>query len=81
MNCPLCKNETRVVDSRASINNTIRRTRACTVCNFRYNTLEILIPDRITTQTFLDAIRPDTTGAVSKLTKIKAILEEKDIPA
>lgn len=39
--CPDCKGVTRVVDCRERPNGSIMRRRECTVCGFRYNTIEI----------------------------------------
>lgn len=42
--CPNCgrMNRTTVIDSRSIDNNTIRRRRECTACNFRFNTYETI---------------------------------------
>ena len=41
MNCPKCKNKSKVYNSRAS-GQTTRRFRECLRCKHRYNTVEIL---------------------------------------
>lgn len=47
MKCPECKKQrTAVVDSRPCYGGeSIRRSRHCTVCNFRFTTYEIWRPD------------------------------------
>lgn len=41
MFCPLCNNDTRVLESRTTAQNTsIRRRRECAVCKFRFSTVE-----------------------------------------
>lgn len=41
MFCPLCNNDTRVVESRTTAqNSSIRRRRECTACKFRFSTVE-----------------------------------------
>lgn len=40
MRCPSCLNETRVTDTRARNDNTVRRTRLCTGCGQRIQTTE-----------------------------------------
>ena len=46
MNCPLCGNELRVVDSRPS-GSSIRRRRDCDHCRFRTTTYEITMDEMI----------------------------------
>ena len=46
MNCPLCGNELRVVDSRPS-GSSIRRRRDCDYCRFRTTTYEITMDEMI----------------------------------
>lgn len=41
MQCPLCKSETKVLDSRATLEGQgVRRRRECLKCSFRFSTLE-----------------------------------------
>ena len=41
MECPKCKNKTKVIDKRNKVNFTIRRRRECLSCGNRFTTKEI----------------------------------------
>lgn len=40
MKCPACGEKTRVIDTRHSSNNKVRRRRECTKCQHRFSTAE-----------------------------------------
>ncbi len=65
MKCIFCKNEdTNVVDSRLSDNNTIKRRRECRNCNARFNTIEsVLLPSIV-------VIKKDGTNSIFDKSKI-----------
>lgn len=66
MNCPLCKHETEVIDSRPSTNNTIRRRRRCPQCQHRFTTIEKMGKPVTDHQTRREA-RKILTGAIREL--------------
>lgn len=66
--CPYCTNlESEVMDTRGSINNTIRRRRECTNCRKRFTTRELLESE------IKESLLPAT-----QILKIKEILRWKE---
>ena len=45
MTCPECNGQTKVVDSREPDAQKVRRRRECLVCGYRFNTLEVVLPE------------------------------------
>lgn len=43
MNCPICDEPTKVIDSRSCDDGRVKRRRQCTICGRRFNTVETLI--------------------------------------
>lgn len=43
MNCPKCKTDTKIINSRPSVNDSIRRRHVCPNCNYRFSTKEIIV--------------------------------------
>lgn len=43
--CPVCNSATGVIDSRPSLDNTVRRRRRCSRCGFRFSTAERIISE------------------------------------
>lgn len=44
-NCPKCSGRSKVLDSRTNVEGGLRRRRVCSVCKFRYTTMEFIIGD------------------------------------
>lgn len=47
MNCIYCEGETKVVDSRPTNKNEIRRRRECLTCGYRFTTMESVKKEKI----------------------------------
>ena len=77
MNCPLCKGQTIVVDSRPHDNDTTRR-RECLACEYRFTTIEVsreqyqrlLPPDRAALRASVDRFLQSLKEAIYKALKL-----------
>jgi transcriptional regulator NrdR family protein len=47
MNCPVCQTKTKVIDSRLSGDNSLRRRRECPTCNHRFTTYENIFKEQL----------------------------------
>jgi hypothetical protein len=68
MNCPHCKSDTKVIDSRMSYLY-VRRRRQCLKCNWRFTTKEIYAPEQNVPQRITMPILPVKFCDLTKIDK------------
>ena len=82
MRCPLCLNGTKVIDSRITLANQIRRRRSCKSCLYRFTTTEGISPSEDRTSpdlNTLEEIKEVLIAAVDSVTEaLRSGTEESD---
>ena len=83
MRCPLCLNGTKVIDSRLTLANQVRRRRSCKSCLYRFTTSEGTSQNgNRTTQypTNLEEIREMLTASLEAVNEALASVTQEDDP-